>query len=88
MAMLDKRSLRWFFAAGCIGLTVAVVLFILRPANPEIILLFWPPAIAGIADPTGFFDKLLTAAVMFGGNFVLYGLLGAVAGVAADRLHR
>lgn len=40
------------------------------------------------SDPTGLFDKMVFTLVMFGGNFLLYGAIGAIAGAAADRLHR
>jgi hypothetical protein len=86
--MLPKRrSLRWFLFAGFIGLAVAVAIAGARPASP-VVLLFWPMAILGLADPTGPLDKTVFAIVMFGGNFLLYGAIGAIAGVAADRLHR
>jgi hypothetical protein len=77
--------------AGLVGFVIAIIIAtIIRftgRASP-IILWFWPTAIVGLADPTSGLDKMLTAVVMFGGNFLLYGAVGAVAGVAADRLHR
>jgi hypothetical protein len=85
MTILNRRSVRWFLIAGGIGLAVAVVLAVVRPTNPAITLLLWPTSIVGIADPRGFADKLLFGLVMFGGNFLLYGVFGAVAGLAADR---
>lgn len=57
-----------------------------RPASP-IALIFWPFAILGLADPTSLLDKTVFAVVMFGGNFVLYGAVGAIVGAAADRFH-
>jgi hypothetical protein len=82
-----RRSLRWFLLAGFIGLGVAIIIAGTRPASP-IALLFWPTAILGLADPTGLLDKTVFGLVMFGGNFLLYGAIGAIAGAAADRLHR
>jgi hypothetical protein len=82
-----RRSLRWFLFAGFIGLGVAVMIAGTRPASP-VALLFWPMAILGLADPTGPLDKTVFAVVMFGGNFLLYGTIGAIAGAAADRLQR
>ena len=82
-----RRSLRWFLVAGFIGFGVAFIIASTRPASP-IALLFWPSAILGLADPTGLLDKAVFAIVMFGGNFLLYGAIGAIAGFAADRMRR
>jgi hypothetical protein len=79
---------RWFLAAGCVGLAVAITIAILKPANPAIVLIFWPTAILGLANPTQFWDQLAASIVIFGGNFLLYGAFGAVAGFAASRLQR
>jgi hypothetical protein len=84
MTIMNKRSVRWFLRAGCIGLVAAITIAIVRPTNPAIILLLWPTSIVGLADPTGLVDKLVFGLVMFGGNFLLYGAFGAVAGAAAD----
>jgi len=86
MKIARRKSVRWFLAAGFVGLVAALLIAILRPANPIIILLFWPTSIVGLADPTGFVDQALTAVVEFGGNFVLYGAFGAAAGAASDRI--
>jgi hypothetical protein len=88
MTILHRRSVRWFLGAGCIGLVVAVVIAIIKPTNPAIVLLFWPTAILGLANPTRFLDQLVAAILIFGGNFLFYGAFGAVAGIAADRLQR
>jgi len=77
--------------AGLVGFGIAIIIgtIIRFTGRPSPIMLFlWPTAIVGLADPTSVLDKVLTTAVMFGGNFLLYGTVGAVAGVAADRLHR
>jgi hypothetical protein len=59
-----------------------------KPTDPAIILLFWPTSIVGIADPTGPMNQAVFGLIMFGGNFLLYGAFGAIAGIAADRLRR
>jgi len=88
MIRLPKsRSLRWFLFAGLIGFGVALIIAGTRPASPLVFLL-WPLAILGLADPSGLLDKTVFGFVMFGRNFLLYGAFGAIAGAAADRLHR
>jgi hypothetical protein len=88
MTVPVTRSVRWFLAAGCIGFMAAVSIAVIKPNNPVIVLLLWPAAIVGIADPKGLLEQAVFGIFMFGGNFVLYGALGAAASVAADRLHR
>jgi len=73
-------------SAGLIGLGVAIFIAATGPASPTA-LIFWPLAIVGLANPTSLLDKTVFAVVMFGGNFLLYGAFGAIAGAAADRLH-
>jgi len=63
----------------------AVIVAIVRPTNPAITLLLWPISIVGLADPTGFVNKFVFGLVMFGGNFLVYGAFGAIAGAATDR---
>lgn len=70
---------RWFLLAGCIGVVVAVVLTLLLshdliPAGIAIAL--WPTSILGLVDPTNLRDQIITGVFTFGGNFLLYGLLG------------
>jgi hypothetical protein len=77
---------RWFLWAGCIGLAMAILITVLNPSSPEIILVLWPASIVGLADPKGLFDQAVFGLFMFGGNFLLYGAFGAIAGLAADRL--
>jgi hypothetical protein len=88
MTILRRRSVRWFLLAGCIGFVAAVSIAIIKPRNPAIILLLWPTAIVGLADPKGLLDQAVFGLFIFGGNFLLYGAFGAVAGIAADRLQR
>jgi hypothetical protein len=88
MTILHRKSVRWFLGAGCIGLVVAVVISIIKPTHPAIVLFLWPTAILGLANPTRFLDQLVAAILIFGGNFLLYGAFGAVAGIAAGRLQR
>jgi hypothetical protein len=77
--------MRWFLVAGSIGIAVAVVLTIWSShgvVKPMVLLTLWPTSIVGMAN-TGPFQltvsQLLILAVMYGGNFLLYGIVGAAA---------
>ena len=83
MKILRARSLRWFLVGGGIGLTVAILLVVIRPANPIIIVSLCPTSIVGLADPKAPLEKAVIGSIIFGGNFLLYGAFGAIAGLAA-----
>ena len=77
--------MRWFLMAGAIGVSIAVVLTICSShgnVKPIVLLALWPTSIVGMAN-TGPFQLtvpgLLILAVMYGGNLLLYGILGAIA---------
>lgn len=76
-----KRVLQWFLISGSVGVLVALVLLGLRALNlivPGVFLVLRPSSIVGIADPANVWDKLLIAMVEFGGDFVLYGIIGSL----------
>jgi hypothetical protein len=77
MAAKYSRTFSWFVGGGCVGIAFAVA--IIRPVNPLTILCLWPFSILGLADPTSLSGRLAYSAVMFGGNFLLYGAFGAFA---------
>jgi len=75
----------WFLISGCVGLLVAVALGMIashRSLSPKLLLTLWPPSIIGIADPSTLSDKILFAVIEFGGNFLLYGIVGTGLGFA------
>jgi hypothetical protein len=81
---------RWFLLTGCIGVVVAVVLTLLLshdliPAGIAIAL--WPTSILGLVDPTNLRDQIITGVFTFGGNFLLYGLLGLLVRYLGGRLN-
>jgi hypothetical protein len=79
-ATLLPRLKRWFLISGAIGLLVAFILFILTAVyvvRPNVLLVLWPSSIAGIADPSNPMDKFIVGLFEFGGNFLLYGTIGA-----------
>jgi uncharacterized membrane protein HdeD (DUF308 family) len=83
-----RRLRRWFLLSGCLGVLVALTLIAI-PAryviSPKILLVLWPSSIAGIADPSTLSDKLLVALFEFGGNFILYGVVGTLVGLCFPR---
>ncbi|HEY4899861.1 MAG TPA: hypothetical protein VIH91_03470 [Terriglobales bacterium] len=85
MKLTNRRSVRWFLLAGCVGLATAITVAVVRPVSPAVVFVLWPASIVGLSNPTGFFDKLVAILLMYGGNFLLYGFFGAVSGLAADK---
>jgi hypothetical protein len=53
--------------------------------KPTVLLILWPSSIAGIADPSTLSDKIIVAMFEFGGNFILYGLIGTLIGLSFRR---
>jgi hypothetical protein len=84
--------MRWFLIAGGIGVAVAVALTVWSShgvVKPMVLLTLWPTSIVGMANDGPFkltVAELLILAVMYGGNFLLYGLLGALARYLTVRL--
>jgi hypothetical protein len=80
-----KRRLRLrFLYSGCVGVLVALVLTAIgtsRIVSPAVLLVLWPPSIAGITDPTTISDKIVVGVFEFGGNFILYGVIGTLIGL-------
>ncbi len=75
----------WFLTSGCVGLIIAVALSMIAShcsLSPKILLTLWPPSIIGIADPSTLSDKILFAMIEFGGNFLIYGIVGTGLGIA------
>jgi hypothetical protein len=54
--------------------------------NPAVILVFWPSSIVGLSDPSALSDKLIVAISEFGGDFLLYGVVGALIGCASGEI--
>jgi hypothetical protein len=77
----------WFLVGGCIGIIVALVLAGIASnysLNPALLLTLWPSSIAGLSDPTTLTAKILVAVYEFGGNFLLYGVIGTVLGLVVQ----
>jgi hypothetical protein len=83
MKFFVRKSIRWFLLAGGLGLGVAILLFIIRPTNPMFIVFLCPTSLVGLADPKTPLEKAVIGLIIFGGNFLLYGAFGAIAGLAA-----
>ena len=79
---------RWFLVSGCLGVLVALTLVVPGTSHivhPTVLMVLWPPSIAGMADPSTLSDKILVALFEFGGNFILYGVIGALVGLCFPR---
>jgi hypothetical protein len=79
-----KRLTRWFLVSGCLGVLVALILMTMAASQlvrPTVLLVLWPSSIAGIADPSTLSDKIIVAMFEFGGNFILYGVIGTLIGL-------
>ena len=88
MVSRAKQLTRWFLVSGCLGVLVALILMLMTASHrigPTVLLVLWPSSIAGIADPSNPSDKIIVAMFEFGGNFILYGLIGTVMGLFSRR---
>jgi hypothetical protein len=66
---------------------IPLVIYFINPIDPTITLLLCPASVAGLAEPKGLLDKAVLLLIIFGGNFALYGAIGAIAGfVARDHI--
>lgn len=83
-----KQLTGWFVGSGFLGILVALILMAAaanRIVTPTVLLVLWPSSISGMADPSTFWDKILVATFEFGGNFLLYGVIGTLVGVSFRR---
>jgi hypothetical protein len=74
----------WFLVSGSVGIIVALVLALVasnRSLSPGLLLTVWPASIVGLSDPSTLTAKILIGVYEFGGNFLLYGVVGTVLGV-------
>lgn len=82
MKLIMKQFVGWFWITGCIGVLVAIALYILgafhytRYFAVQIASVFCPEMILGLAEPSSPGAVLLLLAWVFATNFVLYGALG------------
>jgi hypothetical protein len=82
-----KRLVLWFVISGVVGILIAVALDALakyRDVNPYVLLLLWPPLSVGLVDPASPSDKIIVSVVEFGGNFIIYGVIGLFVGKIAE----
>jgi hypothetical protein len=82
-----KRLALWFVISGAVGILIALALAVIashRDVNPYILLLLWPPSSLGSADLSSPSDKIIFGVVEFGGNFIIYGVIGIFLGMVAE----
>jgi uncharacterized membrane protein len=88
MALRLAGLMRWFLISGCVGVLIALALMTMGTSHvvsPTVLLALWPPSIVGVADPTNLSDKIIFAIIEFGGNFLLYGIIGTLIGLSFRR---
>jgi hypothetical protein len=79
MTRKSRRLGRWFLISGCIGIVVAIGLAVIAAyysVSPTLLLILWPVSIVGLANPSGVSEKIIFGVIEFGGNLVLYGVIG------------
>jgi hypothetical protein len=82
---------RWFLVFGVVGLVVALIM--LYALSHEVVeanlaLIFWPASMVLLSESDTLWVKILTTALAFGGNFLLYGFVGLIVGAIANRFKR
>jgi hypothetical protein len=80
---------RWFLIPGCIGLAIAVVLTFLMSSgglSSSVVLFLWPTSIVALIDPKTLWSQVITDIFTFGGNFLLYGLIGLSVGYSVCKI--
>jgi hypothetical protein len=85
----NAHLFRWFVIPGCIGLAIAVALTILIPhdrVSSSMVLILWPTSIVALIDPSTLWSRVITGIFTFGGNFLLYGLIGLGVGYGVYKL--
>jgi len=83
--------MRWFLIAGCVGVMVAAGLTVARNhVSSNLVLMLWPSSLLGMlnTEPSEKMtvDLFLVLLLMYGGNFLLYGAVGAAGKYLATRL--
>jgi len=82
MTGLIRRPARWFLLSGCVGLAVAIAVYVLGaiPYTRHFAVLvssaLCPEMILGLAEPATPAAVALLLAWVFGTNFALYGIAG------------
>ena len=82
-----RQFARRFLISGAVGIFAAVAVYALGsiPALrtnfiflPYLMLAFAPASILGLAEPTTVSSTVFLLGIVFGANFVLYGLVGFI----------
>jgi hypothetical protein len=79
---------KWFLWSGIIGVIVAVTIAVtplLNAIPDECLLALWPTAMAQLADPHSIPGFLILIVVVYGGNFVYFGVIGLAIGFATHK---
>lgn len=81
---------RWFLVTGVIGLLVIPITFFLAITYnlvPEsLMFILWPSAFLLLVEPYTVGGKIVKILLMFGGIFLIYGMIGCCLGYLVSRL--
>jgi hypothetical protein len=92
-----RRLVKRFLVSGFVGLFVALTVYVLGSMravrtndllNPYILLMLAPGMILGLADPHSTAGILMLFGIVFGTNFLLYGVVGVLLWEAWSWLRR
>jgi hypothetical protein len=78
MVLRKSKSLRWFILSGAVGLMISALILVAGNFGHFIpgAVLLWPTGIYGLGFNNDLSGALHAIPVVFGGQFLLYGLLG------------
>ena len=85
----DAHLKRWFLVAGAVGVVTAILLAVALPYNyvsSGVVATLWPAAMAQLIDPRTIGSKIAVGFIVYGSNFLLYGLAGVGIGFLTNRL--
>jgi hypothetical protein len=87
----EAHLVRWFSISGLVGVAIAVAIGILTLRFPHMAfsraaVALWPSSIAFMADLGGPPTPVFIGLIMFGGQFILYGLVGLAFGLLVNMI--
>jgi hypothetical protein len=85
----EYHLVRWFLAAGLVGVVVAVLMaagLSYDYAPSGLVVAFGPAAMVQLIDPKTTGSKIAVGLIAYGSNFLIYGLVGLGVGWSTNRL--
>lgn len=85
----DAHLRRWFLGGGAVGVLTALLLAVglgHDAVSTGLVEALWPMAPVQLIDPKTIGSKIAVGLIAYGSNFLIYGLVGIVAGFSLNRL--